>query len=106
MKAGWAGRFGLPPDYTATGYAHNAGQAGAITALSPDVLIDYHEAVHARSVSFIRTLTDADLDRIVDERWDPPVSLGVRLISVVDDDAQHAGQAAYIRGLIEASYSA
>jgi hypothetical protein len=45
-------------------------------------------------------LTDDDLDRIVDERWDPPVSLGVRLVSVIDDDAQHAGQAAYLRGLL------
>ncbi len=101
MKDGWPERFGLPSDYTATGYAHRAEQAGAIKAPSANVLIDYHEAVHARSVSFIRTLTDADLDRIVDERWVPPVSLGVRLISVIDDDAQHAGQAAYIRGLIK-----
>ena len=69
------------------------------------MLTDYHDAVHARSVSFVATLTDADLDRIVDERWDPPVSLGVRLISVIDDDAQHAGQAAYLRGLIKASDS-
>ncbi|HET7017336.1 MAG TPA: DUF664 domain-containing protein [Streptosporangiaceae bacterium] len=106
MKDGWAERFGLPSDYTATGWSHNPGQVSEIKPPSPDVLIDYHEAVHARSVSYVRTLTDADLDRIVDERWDPPVTLGVRLISVIDDDAQHAGQAAYLRGLIEASDSA
>jgi hypothetical protein len=28
------------------------------------------------------------------------VSLGVRLISVLDDDLEHAGQAAYVRGLL------
>ncbi len=98
----WAGRFGLPPGYLATGYGHGPDEAGAIMAPSPDVLTGYHDAVHAQSVSYIATITDADLDRIVDERWDPPVTLGVRLISVIDDDAQHAGQAAYLRGLIEA----
>jgi Protein of unknown function (DUF664) len=102
-KDGWAARFELPSDYTATGYGHSPEQAGAIRPPSSDVLTAYHDAVHAQSVEFISTLTDADLDRIVDERWDPPVSLGVRLISVIDDDAQHAGQAAYLRGLIEAT---
>jgi hypothetical protein len=29
------------------------------------------------------------------------VTLGVRLVSVVDDDAQHAGQAALLRGFLE-----
>lgn len=106
LQNGWTDRFGLPSGYTAVGYGHSPEQAGAIQPPSPDVLTDYHDAVHAQSVSFVATLTDADLDRIVDERWDPPVSLGVRLISVIDDDAQHAGQAAYLRGLIEASESA
>ena len=42
---------------------------------------------------------DGDLDRVIDENWDPPVTLGVRLVSILDDDAQHVGQAAYLRGL-------
>ena len=45
-------------------------------------------------------LSPADLDRIVDRRWDPPVTLGVRLVSIADDCLQHAGQAAYVRGLL------
>ena len=49
---------------------------------------------------FVR-LTDDDLDRIVDTSWDPPVTLGVRLISVLSDDLQHAGQAAFVRGVLE-----
>ncbi len=102
VKESWAGLFGLPPGYLAIGYGHSAEEAGAVRAPSADVLTGYHDAVHAQSVSFITAITDADLDRIVDEFWDPPVTLGVRLISVIDDDAQHAGQAAYVRGLIEA----
>ncbi len=69
---------------------------------SAQALIDYYEAVAARTGSFLAGLAPADLDRVVDEAWDPPVTLGVRLVSVVEDDLQHVGQAAYLRGLIEA----
>ena len=100
ITGNWAERFGLPPGYVATGYGHDADEVGAIRVSSPDLLTGYHDAVHDQSVAFVAAITDADLDRIVDERWRPPVSLGVRLVSVVDDDAQHAGQAAYVRGLI------
>jgi hypothetical protein len=37
----------------------------------------------------------------VDDYWDPPVTLGVRLVSIISDDLQHVGQAAFIRGVIE-----
>ncbi len=43
----------------------------------------------------------AGLHRIVDRRWDPPVSLGVRLVRVADDSLQHTGHAAYVRGLLK-----
>jgi len=48
----------------------------------------------------VSALTDADLTRVVDERWDPPVTLGVRLVSVISDGLQHAGQAAFVRGIL------
>ncbi|HET9895858.1 MAG TPA: DUF664 domain-containing protein [Streptosporangiaceae bacterium] len=96
---GWSERFGLPFADSETGYGHDAAQVEAVRAHG-DLLTGYHDVVHAKSVAFVRGLTDGDLDRIVDERWDPPVSLGVRLISVIDDGAQHAGQAAYVRGLL------
>jgi hypothetical protein len=57
--------------------------------------------VRERTSAYLATLTPGDLDRVVDERWDPPVTLGVRLISIADDEIQHAGQAAYARGLLE-----
>ena len=68
---------------------------------SPDLLRDYHDAVHDRSVQHVGGLSDADLDRIVDDAWDPPVTLAVRLVSVLSDDLQHAGQAAFLRGVLE-----
>ena len=59
-------------------------------------------AVHEQTVAFVKGLTPEDLDRVVDERWDPPVTLGVRLVSVINDGSQHVGQAAYVRGLLRA----
>jgi hypothetical protein len=65
-----------------------------------ELLLEYHRAVHARSVQWLRGVGGEDLDRVVDDRWDPPVTLGVRLVSVVDENAQHVGQAAYLKGLL------
>jgi uncharacterized damage-inducible protein DinB len=97
--AGWIERFGLPFEPWATGYAHSSADVAAVTVDSRDLLLDYHDAVHAQTIRFVEGITDADLDRIVDESWDPPVTLGVRLVSVVNDNTEHAGQAAFVRGI-------
>jgi hypothetical protein len=97
---GWAGHFGLPVDDAATGYGMSDDEVGAVRVPSADLLLGYSRAVHARSAEFLRGLSDDDLDRVVDTRWDPPVTLGVRLVSVLSDDLQHLGQAAYVRGLL------
>jgi hypothetical protein len=95
---GFVDTFDLPLDRDDTGYAHTSDQVAQVRA-SGDLLASYLRAVHAQTVAYLRTVDDDDLDRIVDKRWDPPVTLGVRLVSIVGDDAQHIGQAAYVRGL-------
>lgn len=65
---------------------------------STQLLLDYHDAVAERTLRLVAELEADDLDRVVDEGWDPPVTLGARLVSVISDDLQHAGQAAYLRG--------
>ena len=99
---GWADRFDLPFDDTATGYGHSAQDVGRVRA-SADLLVGYYRAVGDRTLDYLRGLAEGDLDRVVDEGWDPPVTLGVRLVSIVGDSLQHAGQAAYVRGLLERS---
>ncbi|HYU65997.1 MAG TPA: DUF664 domain-containing protein [Jatrophihabitantaceae bacterium] len=96
----WPARFGLDGDPGNTGYGHNAADVATVRPESTQALIDYYEAVAARTAEFLALLSDADLDRVVDKRWNPPVTLGVRLVSIADDDIQHAGQAAYVRGLL------
>jgi uncharacterized damage-inducible protein DinB len=99
---GWAARLGLPVDDAATGYGMSDAEVDAVRVPSADLLLGYARAVHARTAEFLRGLSDEDLDRVVDTDWDPPVTLGVRLVSVLSDDLQHLGQAAYVRGLLGA----
>lgn len=96
---GWFERLGFPFDPAATGFGQSADEVAAVDVDSGALLAGYHDAVHERTLAYVSTLTDPDLDRVVDEAWNPPVTLAVRLVSVIDDDAQHIGQAAYVRGL-------
>ena len=70
---GFAARFDLPLSKRDTGYGHTSGQVDAVQA-SPELLLDYYDAVHRQTVEFLKTLGDDDFDRIVDTRWDPPVT--------------------------------
>jgi hypothetical protein len=100
---GWEGRFGLPFDPRDTGYGHRAAEVAAVQVDSGGLLVGYHDAVHQQTVRYVEGLSDHDLARVVDRSRDPPVTLGVRLVSVVADDLQHAGQAAFVRGIIQRS---
>jgi hypothetical protein len=97
---GWVERFGLPFGPAATGYGHRPADVAAVRVDSGELLAGYHDAVWRQTTGYLAALGDADLDRVVDRSWDPPVTLGVRLVSVVADDLQHAGQAAFVRGLL------
>ncbi|MGW9043717.1 mycothiol transferase [Streptomyces lydicus] len=97
---GWYERFGLPFAADDTGYGHSPEEVAAVRDLSAELLTDYHEAVHDATVQYLAGVEDKDFKRVVDRAWSPPVTLGVRLVSVISDDLQHAGQAAYVRGLL------
>jgi uncharacterized damage-inducible protein DinB len=99
---GWVERFGLPFDVGAIGFGQSSEEVGEVKA-GAELLTAYYDAVHGATVDYLRTLQDADYERVVDERWDPPVTLSARLVSVLNDTTQHAGQAAYVRGLVDRS---
>jgi uncharacterized damage-inducible protein DinB len=100
VEGTWAERFGLDPDPSNTGYGHEPADVRAVAPVLPSDLEEYLGAVQERTTTWLRALTAADLERIVDRRWDPPVTMGIRLVSVADDALQHLGQAAYVRGLL------
>lgn len=97
---GWADKFALPLDAADTGYGHSSEEVSSVKVDSATLLADYYNAVNARTIEYVRGFSDADLARVIDDSWDPPVTLGVRLVSVTQDCVQHAGQAAYVRGLL------
>jgi hypothetical protein len=98
---GWYERFGLPFDAGETGYGMDHEQVSAVRVSAGELLTGYYDEVHQQTLEYLRRLPDSELTRVVDERWNPPVQLGVRLVSVISDDLQHAGQAAFIRGLLD-----
>ena len=98
FSAGWVDRFALDLPRDAHGYGHTAEEVGKVHAPA-DLLAGYYHAVNTMTLEYIAGVTDAELARIVDENWEPPVTASVRLVSVIDDCAQHLGQAAYIEGI-------
>lgn len=96
---GFDARFDLGEVGDQVGYGHTEEQARAITADDPELLLEHLDAVTAALDTYLGMLTDDDLDDIIDEEWDPPVTRGARLISLIDDAAQHVGQAAYVVGM-------
>lgn len=99
--AGFAERCALPYAARSIGYGQSSREVGAFAVGDASLLAAYHAAVHAETVRIVEGLTEADFARIVDRRWDPPVTAAVRLVSVVNDITQHAGQVAYVRGLAQ-----
>ena len=100
LKEGWYERFGLPYPAEAHGYGQTAAEVGQFQGVTAEQLLGYHRAVYAQTLDFLEGLKEEDFGRVVDPSYRPPVTLAVRLVSVVADDLQHVGQAAYLRGLL------
>ncbi|MFE1884819.1 mycothiol transferase [Streptomyces diastatochromogenes] len=103
LSQDWQKRFGLDLPHHDTGYGHTPAKVAKVRVESADLLTGYYDAVHEQTLGALRGLAAKDLERVVDVRWDPPVTLGVRLVSVLSDDLQHIGQAAYLRGLAQSA---
>jgi len=95
----WHERFGLPTELDDTGYGHTSDQVDAVRITDPALLLGYHHEVTLATARYLQTVDERELEREVDQSWDPPVTAGVRLVSVLSDCLQHLGQAAYVRGL-------
>ncbi|MFD7955649.1 DinB family protein [Streptomyces sp. WAC8370] len=103
LSGEWEKRFGLGLPRDDTGYGHSSAKVAKVRVDSAGLLTGYYDAVHEQTLRALRSLTAQDLERVVDDSWDPPVTLAVRLVSVLSDDLQHVGQAAYVRGLVRSA---
>lgn len=97
----WAERTGIDRDVTVTGYGDTPDDVAAVVPESAEALVEYHAVVTERTLEYLTDADESELDRVIDRSYDPPVSVGVRLISVISDNLQHAGQALYLRGILE-----
>ena len=100
ISGDWPPRFGVTADPDNTGYGHSWDDVLTIRPADASALAGYYDAVAARTHQFLERLSLGELHRIVDDGWDPPVTLAVRLVSIADDNIQHAGQAVYARGVL------
>jgi hypothetical protein len=99
LSEGWVDRFGLDLPRNDSGYGHQPEDAAKVQAPA-DLLAGYYHAVHMLTLEYVASVTDDELARIVDRSWEPPVTASARLVSIVDDCAQHLGQAAYLLGIL------
>ena len=100
IKDTWHAKFDRPADPRDIGFGNTPEQVAAFKSPDIDTLLSYNRAVVERSKGYFNTLSKSDLDRELDEpRFQPLPTVGVRLISIMDDSILHAGQAAYVRGL-------
>jgi hypothetical protein len=97
-RDGWVDRFGLDLPRHDTGYGHSPDDVAKVAAPA-DLLAGYYHAVHELTLEYVAGVTADELSRVVDTNWDPPVTASARLVSIIDDCAQHLGQAAYLRGI-------
>lgn len=97
-RDGWVDGFGLDLPRDDSGYGHGPAEVAKVRAPA-QLLAGYYRAVHQLTLDYLDGVTAAELARVVDTHWNPPVTAGVRLVSIIDDCAQHLGQAAYLRGL-------
>lgn len=95
----WSERFGMAGS-TSIGFGDGPAEVAAIRPPRA-ILLGYHDRVNGRVLDYLETVDADELDRIVDTSYDPHVKAGVRLVSVIQDNMQHAGQARYLRGMIE-----
>ena len=103
LAGGWCDRFALPFPPAATGYGDSADAVGKVQVSSAELLTGYQDAVRVAIDRYLERVDADELDRVVDTKWDPPVTAGVRLVSVIGDGLQHSGQAAYVRGMLDRS---
>ncbi len=103
VSSPWAAELGLPANASDLGQGDGPDEVAAIQPNGPGVLVGYHDEVMDRSLTYLRSIDASELDRIVDRSYTPPVSVGVRLVSVLSDNLQHAGQARYVRGMLDST---
>jgi hypothetical protein len=101
IKDGWHKKFNRPADPEDVGHM-TLGELAKFRSPDAATLLGYHQAVLARSQKFFATIQKADLDRLIEGTPFPqPPTMGTVLLMILSDGLQHAGQASYVRGMLQ-----
>jgi hypothetical protein len=100
IKDAWYKKFNRPADPRDTGFGNTTEQVSAFKSPSAKILLEYCRAVTTATTNYLKTIDANELNRILDESYDPKPTVGVRIVSVLADSLNHAGEASYIRGLV------
>ena len=102
FRDGWHAKFNRASDPSDIGFGHSSADVAAFKAPDVETLLEYHRVVLEQSKHYVNTLSAQDLDRELNEpQYQPLPTVGVRIISVMSDNLRHAGQVAYVRGLLK-----
>jgi uncharacterized damage-inducible protein DinB len=95
---GWAARFGMEGELPRFAPA----DVHLFDPKDPETLLGYFDAVAEKSLTIVEGLTDADMSRMVESTnpGRPAQPVTSRLGVIINDNIQHVGQIAYLRGLI------
>ncbi len=102
IKDKWHEKFNRLPDPTDSGTGHSPEQVAEFK--SPDVktLLNYYQSVLEMSKLHITSLSSSDLNRKIDDPWAQYFpTVASRLVVALEETLLHAGQACYIRGLLQ-----
>ncbi|WP_040634025.1 mycothiol transferase [Mobilicoccus pelagius] len=100
-SGGWAQRLGVDRGEDEFGFGDSPEDVAALHVDDVAALGAHLQACTDALTAYIGTLSEDDLGEVIDDSYDPPVTRGARIVSIIDDAAVHVGQAAYARGLVD-----
>ncbi|RRD45614.1 DinB family protein [Tessaracoccus sp. OH4464_COT-324] len=97
----WSARLGVARAAHDFGLGDTPADVAALRVDSVAELGEHLAACVGALTEYALALRPDELDEVVDRSYTPPVTRGVRLVSLIDDATVHVGQAAYVRGLLD-----
>ena len=99
VKDRWYDKFNRQPDPDNSGFSHSSEDIAGFKSPDYKTLLGYYHAVQERSKNTFNSLSSNDLDNKIDNPFH--ATTGIRIAAILYDNLQHAGQVAYLRGLLK-----
>jgi hypothetical protein len=102
IKDGWHKKWGRPADPRDAGSGMKPEDLAKFRSPDAETVLAYVKAVVERSQQYFTTIKKTDLDKVMQNvPFKPPPTVGMMLIIIMSDGISHAGQAGYVRGMLQ-----